>query len=250
MDHRLRGLGGGSSQLPQWETPDYSKRSPTSGLGFAFAPGGQALASASEDHTVKLWDVGSGGLIRTLERHTNAVCSVTFDPSGRTVVTASEDRTVRLWEVASGKLLLTMEGHTADVLYVSCFGRSCLLASKGRLGDNTVRLWRADTGACVAIIPEAASGFWPPSVSFHPHLPVLATVGSIPGTSKRQCDRVINIWEFDPSILLGQPSVPTVTHTSAKIVVIGESNVGKSYLAHRIATGSPPKEGTSKVRTG
>jgi small GTP-binding protein len=41
-----------------------------------------------------------------------------------------------------------------------------------------------------------------------------------------------------------------VTYTSAKIVLVGESNVGKSYLAHRIATGAAPAEGTIQSTHG
>jgi tRNA U34 5-carboxymethylaminomethyl modifying GTPase MnmE/TrmE len=66
-----------------------------------------------------------------------------------------------------------------------------------------------------------------------------------PGMPKENYDRVIHIWELDFAIL-SQVAVPTVTSTSAKVVLVGESNVGKSYLAHRIATGSPPKEGDRK----
>ena len=41
-----------------------------------------------------------------------------------------------------------------------------------------------------------------------------------------------------------------MTYTSAKIVLVGESNVGKSYLAHRIATGAPPAEGAIQSTHG
>ena len=68
------------------------------------------LASGSGDNTVRLWEVASGKLLRTLEGHKDAVLSVVFYLSGRTLASGSGDNTVRLWEVASGKLLRHSKG--------------------------------------------------------------------------------------------------------------------------------------------
>jgi PAS domain S-box-containing protein len=40
------------------------------------------------------------------------------------------------------------------------------------------------------------------------------------------------------------------SYSSAKVVMVGESNIGKSYLAYRIANGEPPLEGTIKTTHG
>ncbi|WP_437842260.1 metallophosphoesterase [Sorangium sp. So ce1153] len=56
-------------------------------------------------------------------------------------------------------------------------------------------------------------------------------------------DRVIHLWDLDYDALLNSDPSATLTYTSAKIVMVGESNVGKSYLAHRIATGQAPGDG-------
>ena len=59
------------------------------------------LATASDDHTARLWDVHDPHQptpLGTLTGHTNDVNSVVFSPDGHTLATASDDHTARLWE--------------------------------------------------------------------------------------------------------------------------------------------------------
>ncbi|HLG15107.1 MAG TPA: hypothetical protein VJH03_11475, partial [Blastocatellia bacterium] len=78
----------------------------------AWSPDGRSLASASDDNTVRIWDAGSGKLLRSLEGHTHSVNSVAWSPDGRSLASASDDNTVRIWDAGSGKLLRSLEGHT------------------------------------------------------------------------------------------------------------------------------------------
>jgi energy-coupling factor transporter ATP-binding protein EcfA2 len=66
--------------------------------GVAFSPDGALLATASQDRTVRLWDVVTGQPHGpALTGHTDAVRGVAFSPDGALLATASADRTVRLW---------------------------------------------------------------------------------------------------------------------------------------------------------
>jgi WD40 repeat protein len=76
----------------------------------AFSPDGRRLATAGRDLLVRLWDVQSGELIRTLKGHMAAVFDVAFAPDGRRLVSSGSD-CVRLWEVELGRELIAFEPH-------------------------------------------------------------------------------------------------------------------------------------------
>ena len=50
-----------------------------------------------KDYTVRLWDVNTGTLTRTLTGHTDWVTTVVFSPDGNTITSGSWDGTILLW---------------------------------------------------------------------------------------------------------------------------------------------------------
>jgi small GTP-binding protein len=209
---------------------------------LAFDSVGRTLASGSNVHSVKLWEVASGRLLRTLvEDRKEIVFSVAFNPEGRTLASGGTSNTVELWDVVSGNLLRTLEGHTDQVDAVAFSGYGRLLASKSR--DGTLRLWSCETWETVAVIPEPMlTSVCIPGLAFHPRLPLLATVGTRPDQAEDEDCRLIHFWELDLDVLLGnapgaKPAMQAVHHTTAKIVLVGESGVGKTGLGWRLTHG-------------
>ena len=217
----------------------------------AFDPQGETLVSGSFDKTVKLWEARTGKLLRTLEGHQNYVYSVAFDPQGGMLASGSYNNTVKLWETRTGKLLRTLEGHTQAVSAIAFSKAAALLASKSF--DGTVRLWNCESWECIAIIPVPNQRFFDvAALCFHPTLPWLATDASAPDAQKKERSQLIHLWELDLDVLLGRgtgrrpatsatrdvsPTPQTVHHTTAKIVLVGDSGVGKTGLGWRLAHG-------------
>jgi len=109
----------------------------------AFSPDGRHIVSGSWDHTIRVWDVQTGGQVgNTLQGHTASVWSVAFSPDGRHIVSGSKDVTIQVWNIQTASQVGNpLQGHTSSVWSVafSPDGRHIMLGSE----DHTIQCWDA-----------------------------------------------------------------------------------------------------------
>jgi WD40 repeat protein len=111
-------------------------------------PDGHFAVSASNDQTLKVWDIKTGEIVRTLGGHTGSVRAVVVTPDGRFAISASGDETLKVWNIKTGEIVRTAEGqtHGSNARVVMPDGRFAISASF----DRTLKIWDIQTGKLIA----------------------------------------------------------------------------------------------------
>ena len=105
----------------------------------AFSLDGTRVATASDDHTARIWNAITGKALTPPLRHAGNVTQIEFSPDGRRVVTASADGAARVWDAATGAACGPPLHHAGAVIAAHFGGDGSHILTAGR--DGTVRCW-------------------------------------------------------------------------------------------------------------
>jgi WD40 repeat protein len=70
-------------------------------------PDGERVVSASNDRTLKVWDLDGSRALAVLSGHAARVTACTVRHDSRRVVSASHDGTLKVWDLDVGRALAT-----------------------------------------------------------------------------------------------------------------------------------------------
>ncbi|KAG2490965.1 hypothetical protein HYH03_010641 [Edaphochlamys debaryana] len=130
----------------------------------AVSPDGSLVATASEDHTVHLYDAGTAKWRCTIKAHDACVTCVAWAPhvpgSEPRLASVSHDLTVKVWDLElppknqpggpiTAACAATLSGHTDRVRSVAWSPAADGMLASGA-EDNHVRLWDTERQACEA----------------------------------------------------------------------------------------------------
>ena len=80
-------------------------------LSVAFSHDGRHILSGGTDNTLNLWNIATGGKIRTFAGHAGWVSSVAFSTDDRYAISGSWDNTLKLWDVTTGREIRSFIGQ-------------------------------------------------------------------------------------------------------------------------------------------
>jgi len=114
----------------------------------AYSPDGARLATASRDHTVKIWDVGNGHELLTYAGHADAVRCLAFSTDGKWLASAGEEKGIKIWDPMTGKDLINIkgDGEVTTSMVFSRDGNYLITGQAGAPGQNVMAIYEAASG--------------------------------------------------------------------------------------------------------
>ncbi len=187
------------------------------------ASDGSRAFCGSYNGTLHIIDMKTQSQIDTLTAHTGPVLSVAVTPDGRRAISGSYDKTICLWNLESCKLMATLEGHTGGVSGVAITedGRRAISSSF----DGTLRVWDLIEGKILSTRKA--------------HTREIIAMAMTPDGQmviSSSFDHTVRTWELPSVIFSPETAEATVRYCNAKVLLVGESGVGKTALSIRLVS--------------
>ncbi|ETO22959.1 G-protein beta WD-40 repeats containing protein, partial [Reticulomyxa filosa] len=168
---------------------------------------GLILCSASNDKTIRFWNIETGKEILGFSKHAGGVCGIQFSSfcCGRYLCSGSTDSNIHLWDVATSKLLHILNGHTKTICCVEfsplqnnnkivdnnhngigIIGGSGYTICSGSY-DQTIRLWDVETTRPLTVLKGHDSTIWTVKYS---------RIGTNATICSGSQDKTIRLWDI------------------------------------------------------
>jgi len=167
------------------------------------------VVGGSASGTLKLWDLSTGKIVRTLNGHKSNIRSLDFHPYGEFIASGSLDTSLKVWDIRRKGCIQAYKGHS-DVINCIRFspdGRWIITGSE----DRTIKLWDLTAGKMLHDFKLHSGAVT--SIEFHPNEFLLAS-GS--------ADRTVKFWDLETMQMIASTSIEA---SRVRAVCFGSDNV-------------------------
>jgi len=189
---------------------------------IAWSPDGKKIAVESQSHKLSIYSTYNYRYRLEIDfgEHESQYPMV-WNPKGSMLASTRLDKIINIWDIKTGTLKHSLEGHTGTIHELNFLAGGQVLVS---ISNNEIRLWNTSSWESTAIDDLEAVICKTPT--FHSIFPTFASTGK---------DNTIYIYDIDYETFVEKKSIKeTIQYTTAKIVLVGDSGVGKTGLGWRI----------------
>lgn len=218
---------------------------------LTFSPDGQMLVAAGGDSeilqladkpddermkgfnsSIRIWDVGTGALKKTLTGKTGWITSLIFSSDGETLASGSADGTICIWTSVTGELnplpsSIRISSHKTGVASLSFLQDNTRLLSSSV--DGTVQLWQVESGKEIVKLKGTDSST---AVGFSRDGEVLASVCK---------DETVQVWDVQRgeqlTVLTGHAGYVNTAIFSPDMETLASGSVDKTVRLWDVRTG-------------
>lgn len=113
---------------------------------LVFSPDGTLLASADySNDPLRLWDVTTGNLLKTLTQNPSLRGILTFSKDGKTLACQTRGGEIELWHVATKTLRTTLSGKIDSAIQELAFSPDSKMVA-GTYRNGEIQVWDINTG--------------------------------------------------------------------------------------------------------
>ncbi|HJQ41219.1 MAG TPA: DUF4365 domain-containing protein [Thermoanaerobaculia bacterium] len=190
-------------------------------FSVAVSEDGNRIVAAGWQEGLAIWSGSDGAKPVVLRENVADMTPISLASDHRFAFTGTRDGKVAHWDLVRKQRIAAFEGHSNNVFAVAVTpdGRFCVSGGE----DQSVRLWAVKTGRCLAILHGHSEQVF--GVAITPDSRRIASVSD---------DATLRIWDIPDSILARATTAKKRGYMNAKVVLLGDSGVGKSGLALRL----------------
>ena len=138
--------------------PELDSNFPNSVYDIEFSPDNRFIAIASADHLVRIFDISSFELIKTLDLHNGWVVEVKFSEDGKLLISGGYQSEIIIWETVSFTPIQILKAEdSSNGSFLLAENNSQLLTP----GDSIINTWDIEKGEIINSLraPHALQGF-------------------------------------------------------------------------------------------
>lgn len=114
-----------------------------------FHPNEECIISASEDGTIRIWNIDSEECLLLIDNYYSISC-VDLSPDGQSIVSSSADCAIKIWDIRNGQCVKTFKGQNRwyNSLFFSPNGNLLMVA------QEDIRIWDINSERCIMTIND------------------------------------------------------------------------------------------------